>query len=507
MTTAGGESPGPITPHLHVLTLHARSANNLRQIFKRIERNHYVPPGTPGHGFNGYLHTNGNDGTIWDNNPELVEVFETMVSTIGDNPANVISMLTRDLNNASPTRDQTQGLFGMPFHFNQTWGRFSARNVVLDTLNAKKPNGSPKYPLTLKSQSLVTRVLFEKKPGKKPRATGVEYLEGASLYSADPRHNPSNTGTPRQATARREVILSAGVFNTPQLLLLSGVGPQQDLAAMNIPLVVNLPGVGTHMQDNQELPIVGVANAPFTSTPEPGDPVCTFGFPLDPCIDAFRQGTGPYARAGINAHAFMLKSNYTSNNEVDILLFGLPNFVFRGYYPLEAVTNFPPDPPGTLGLSMVGINPNSRAGTVKLRSANPQDTPLINFNVFSDDADNTDLGAMADAAAWGRDMFSSVPSPLGPMTTTEPPCSTSSCRETDKQWIKEQSFGHHAVGTCAIGPGSDPNAVVDSKFRVRGVNGLRVVDGSVFPRSPGAFPVIATFLISEKASGDILDDA
>ena len=74
------------------------------------------------------------------------------------------------------------------------------------------------------------------------------------------------SGAPkRTARARREVILCGGVFNTPQMLQLSGVGPQQDLAALGIPLVAHSPGVGIHMQDNQEMPVVGVANQPFVS--------------------------------------------------------------------------------------------------------------------------------------------------------------------------------------------------------------------------------------------------
>jgi choline dehydrogenase len=432
-----------------------------------------------------------------------------MVSSVGDDPDQILSMFKRDVNNASPTRDQTQGLFGLPFHVNQTWGRFSARNVVLDTLNAKKANGSPKHRLTLKVHSLVSRVLFETKPGKKPKAIGVEYLEGQSVYSADPRHNPANKGTLRQAKARREVILAAGVFNTPQILQLSGVGPAAELSQHNITLVANLPGVGKHLQDNPELPVVGLANEPYVSIPEPGEPVCTFGFPPDPCVDAFRQGQGPYTRAGANAHAFMLKTNHTTNGERDIFMFGIGNFAFRGYWPLDATSNIPFDLPGTFGLSMVKMNPQSRAGTVKLRSADPRDTPLINFKVFSDGAD-TDLDAMADVASWARRAFGNVAAPLGPIRPTEPPCSSSTpadCRPSDKQWIKDQAFGHHGVGTCAIGRNNDPDAVLDSKFRVRGVTGLRVVDGSAFPRVPGAFPVISTFLLGEKASDDILDDA
>ena len=475
-------------------------------MFQRIERNHYLPPGTPGHGFNGYLDTNGNNGTVYVDNPGLTAVLKAEVASVGDDPAKVLSYVQRDINSVSPARDTTPGLFGLPYHANEFWRRISARDIVLSTLNATKPDGSQKYPLTLSVNSLATKILFDSS-SKKPRASGVEYLVGKSIYSGDPRYNASSTGTLHRATARKEVILSGGVFNTPQLLLLSGIGPKSDLAKLNIISIVDLPGVGRHLQDNPEMPVVGVAKQPFVTNPEPGDPVCTQGAPGDPCIAAWEQHQGPYARAQINTNALMLRSNHSTNNETDLLLFAIP-YAFRGYYRFDAYVNFPPDPPGTFGLSMVKMYPSNRAGVLKLRSANPRDTPDIDFKYFTNSPQD-DLNAMSDAVAWGRRVYGAVEAPYGPITPTEPPCAAGakSCAASDQQWIRDQAFGHHASGTCAIGSDGDGLAVLDSKFRVRGVGGLRVVDGSVFPSPPGAFPVISTFLISEKASQDILSDA
>lgn len=438
-----------------------------------------------------------------------------MVSSLGGNPADAISLATRDINNASPNRDSSPGLYGLPNHANETWGRFSARTLVLSTLAAKKPNGKPKYPLTLKTHALVSKVLFDnakksKGPGKKPRAIGVEYLEGHSLYRADPRYSPSTSPSNppvRTARARKEVILSAGVFNTPQILQLSGIGPKSELSRLNIPVVVDLPGVGTHMTDNQELPVVGLAQQPFETLPSEYDPpslACTLGSPGDPCVDLWRRGLGPYARAALNTNAFTLATNYSSPpGEVDILFFAIP-FAFRGYWRSDAVVNFPPDPPNTFGISMVKINPGNRAGTVKLRSTDPRDTPLINFNIFTEGAAR-DLAALREAINFARHAYENTPAPYGPVLPTEPPLGQT-IRE-EERFIREQVFGHHASGTCAIGRDGDRFAVLDSKFRVRGVEGLRVVDGSAFPSAPGAFPVASTFLLSEKASEDILGDA
>lgn len=141
---------------------------------------------------------------------------------------------------------------------------------------------------------------------------------------------------------------------------------------------------------------------------------------------------------------------------------------------------------------------------MQLRSADPLDAPDVNFEFFAEGAE-ADLGAFADAAAWARGVFAGVEGEAGPVRGVEPPCvqdGDGGCsREADEQWVRDRVFGHHATGTCAIGE------VVDSRLRVKGTEGLRVVDGSVFPRVMGAFPVLATFLVGEKGSEVLLEDA
>lgn len=124
------------------------------------------------------------------------------------------------------------------------------------------------------------------------------------------------------------------------------------------------------------------------------------------------------------------------------------------------------------------------------------------------------MGAMIDSVAWVRRVFASLPAPYGPIVPTEPPCNAGInaqgyCNdpEEDRKFIYEQTFGHHPVGTCKIGKKTDRMAVVDSKFRVFGVKDLRVVDASVFPVSPGGFPVLPTFMVGQKGSDTILADA
>lgn len=161
------------------------------------------------------------------------------------------------------------------------------------------------------------------------------------------------------------------------------------------------------------------------------------------------------------------------------------------------------------------MNVQNTAGYVRITSTDPTAPPDINIRQYeSPDGGDVDLGAMVDAVAWVRRAFMSLPAPYGPVTPTEPPCTAGInpdgyCKdpEEDRKFIYEQTFGHHPVGTCKMGKKGDRMAVVDSKFRVFGVKGLRVVDASVFPIAPGGFPVLPTFMVGQKGSEAILADA
>ncbi|ROT36766.1 alcohol oxidase [Sodiomyces alkalinus F11] len=494
------------------------SAANMRRIFAKLERNTYLPEGTEGHGFDGYVDVTIGDGNQYLSSPQAVEIMTAMAEELGKDPADLPTLLTADANYLDPERDFTEGLWALPFHVNETWGRVSARNYILSTFNARDKGAcTKKYPLHLQLNTLATRVLFShpsESESDQPRAVGVEFLEGKSVYQGDRRHDPSSKGTPGRAYARREVILSGGAFNTPQLLKLSGIGDAAELAQHGIDVVAPLPGVGTNMQDSQEIAITGLAaqNFTFADPPSGPDPTCRRdGAPGDdPCYDLWLQGKGPYARAGPNTSAFLLRSNHSADGERDLTIFAGP-FAFRGFWP--ATGQEFREPPNTWGMHMVKMRPQNRRGVVKLRSADPTEMPEINFHLFAEGAD-VDIGAIKDGVAWGRRAFGRVRGGAAPVEITHPPCAAGpnpdgSCAdpEADEAWIRDDAFGHHVTSTCPIGADDDEMAVLDSEFRVRGVRGLRVVDASVFPRTPGSFPVIATFMVSEKASEVILGQA
>ncbi|MAD84999.1 MAG: hypothetical protein CL912_18730 [Deltaproteobacteria bacterium] len=440
-------------------------------VFTRIEKNNYLPKGTPGHGFNGYFQTNLAKPTSLQN-PGL-SVMQAVASSLSLDPSKVLQMVSNDSNFLDPTRDKQVGIWGLPSHTKSNGQRFSSRDYIVDTINAG-------FPLTLSMNSLATKVLFGNSTacGSKPRATGVAYLQGKSIYAADPRFSASNKGVSKTATARKEVIVSGGAFNSPQILMLSGIGPADQLNKFNIPVLVDSPGVGNNMQDNQEVPVVGITKQSGSGTP-------------GGCV--------------------LLKTKHAMYDERDMFTFQGP-FVFRGFWPSnQSNTALPNDRAGSYGISTVKMHPQNKLGTVKLLSANPQDMPEIHFNLFKEGRE-TDMGAMKDTIAWARKVHAAVKAPVGPLTSTEPPCKGSpdadgSCGEDDEDWILGQTFGHHPTSTCAIGGENDKNAVLDSRFRVRGVGGLRVVDASVFPRIPGAFPVVATYMVSGKATDVLLEDA
>lgn len=189
--------------------------------------------------------------------------------------------------------------------------------------------------------------------------------------------------------------------------------------------------------------------------------------------------------------------------------------MFHGFAPPSSNTPFS-EGPDTLWRSLAHMNVRNNAGYVRVKSADPTVAPDINMMQYESPSGggDADLAAMVDAVAWVRRNFMTLPAPYGPVVPTDPPCNAGLtadgyCKdpEEDRKFVFEQTFGHHPVGTCRIGKADDKMAVVDGDFKVYGVRGLRVVDASVYPISPGGFPVLPTFMVGQKGSEAILRDA
>jgi len=347
--------------------------------------------------------------------------------------------------------------------------------------------------LHIELDALATRVLFD----EQQRAVGVEYRKGRHLYRA--HAEPRDTGELRQVRARREVVLCGGAFNTPQLLMLSGVGPGDELRRHGIDVRVDLPGVGRNLQDRYE---VAVTHA----MPERWDGLRDAHFRRGD--DAFRewQATprgGMYISSGATV-GLVQRFGQTATGDPDIFAMALPTR-FEGYFP--GYSRWLREHPKFLTWAVLKAHTRNRAGTVRLRSADPRETPAIDFHYFdaADDPQGADLRAIVDAVKFVRRV-------MGPMVRSGavsqerspgPACDTD---EALARHIRDNAWGHHASCTCAIGP-REHGGVVDSRFRVHGTSGLRVVDASVFPRIPGFFIASAVYMVAEKAADALLEDA
>ncbi|KAJ4125322.1 hypothetical protein NW768_008939 [Fusarium equiseti] len=475
------------------------SAKNMRKYFVEAEDNNHRPAGEDGHGYDGWLSTETAPLSIPLNDEQLLSILSGGAAALAEVSGEEITMdglIADDANANTLARDQKAGFYQIPLS-TKSASRVGPREFILSVRDAKFENGTKRYPLDVRTNSYVTKVVFDESE-KTPRATGVEFLDGKHLYSASPLSTGA-AGKAGNATASREVIVAGGVYNTPQILKLSGIGPADELKKFDIPVLVDLPGVGTNLQDHYEISVQGNPAENFTSFDG-----CTFSLftDEDPCLDRWRAPVdgdhGIYSSSGLAATMFY-KSSTAEKNNFDIFAFGGP-VNFRGYFPQYAVN-------ATIehdwfSWAILKAHPRNTAGKVVLRSADPLDMPEITFNYFdtgNGDADK-DLQAMYEAVELARKAFASQPVNI----TEVLPGDHIKTQKDVETYIKDNTWGHHASSTCPIGADDDKMAVLDSKFRVRGVAGLRVVDASVYPRIPGTFTAVSTFMVAEKAADVML---
>ncbi|KAF2184262.1 GMC oxidoreductase [Zopfia rhizophila CBS 207.26] len=320
---------------------------------------------------------------------------------------------------------------------------------------------------TNSTNSLIIRVLFSNSSTSgRPRAVGVEYLHGQALYRADRRNNGVQTGQFNNATATREFIAAGGAFNTPLVLNLSGISPQEELERFDIPVVIDLPAVDENLQDNCEGGVTVQASIDFESTFEG----CTFIAPGYPCLRQWREDhSGPYGQ-GAASVSMLRRSSVSENEYANLFYFGAGGAVFRGHFPGFSTAQFPPS---SFFWSIVKMQSQNRAGIVKLRSADPQDVPEINFNFFAEGRDH-DLQALAEGVEFALSIFNSTGASYGPFRQIKPRHDISI-----RQGILDEAFSHHASSSYPIGRANGSTACVDSRSRAQGVDNLRVVDAPV----------------------------
>ena len=348
-------------------------------------------------------------------------------------------------------RQEGFGRMDMTVHKGRRW---STAQAYLEPARGR-PN------LEIATHSLATRLLMEK-----DRVAGVAYR----------RHGKS-----LEARASREVILSAGAFGTPQLLMLSGIGPADHLKAHGIAIAHDRPGVGSNLQDHLELYIQQESTQPVS-----------LQYALRPTSMA-RIGlqwllthTGEGASNQFEAGAFI--RSRPGVEWADIQFHFLPLAVAYNGKPARAAHGFQ---------AHVGSMRSKSLGTVRLKSALPTDAPLIDPRYMSDPDDWVEMRAAVKLA---REIFAQAPFDRyrGREISPGPDCRTDA--EIDAFIAAKAESAYHPCGTAKMGQAKDPLAVVDGELKAHGIGGLRVADASVMPRITTGNINAPVIMLAERAA-------
>ncbi|KAG6462690.1 hypothetical protein O3G_MSEX013415 [Manduca sexta] len=366
--------------------------------------------------------------------------------------------------------------------------RVSASRAFLHPIKQRKN-------FSIAKRAMVTRIIIDPKQNK---ALGVEFEKGGKKYAIK---------------ARKEVILSAGAINSPQILMVSGIGPKDHLTEKNISTIVDLP-VGYNLQDHWALG--GLTFIINTTDSIRSERVASF----DNIIEYFSYHTGPLsAPSGTEALAFIdTKDPHNVNGYPDLeLLFVGGSLVSQPTYKQAFAINDrvfdkvygPIRDRDTWMVFPMLLLPESK-GRIMLRDKNPYHKPIIHANYFSDEGHDQKVilyGIRKVIQLSKTKAFQKYGSKLHDIPL--PNCAHHKFN-SDEYWFCAMktitnTIYHHCC-TNKMGPKEDPEAVVDPRLRVYGVSGLRVVDASVMPHVPAAHTNAPTMMIAEKAADMIKED-
>lgn len=319
--------------------------------------------------------------------------------------------------------------------------------------------GRPNF--TLQTNALVTNVLFEG-----TRAVGVAYVQD---------------GEQRQVKASREVILSGGAINSPQLLMLSGVGPKEHLKELGIPVIADLPGVGQNLQDHPAIVVLYSSTQPIS---------LAHAQEADNLQDFIENKRGPLTSNVAEGGAFV-------RTRADVPMPDLQYHFAPVYYLNHGFTVLEGD---GYTIAPCVLHPRSR-GYIALRSTNPAEAPVIQPNYF---ADKADMQVLVEGVKLARKLGETRAFAAFRGAETHPGPQVQSDEDIAAYIRTYVETLYHPVGTCKMG--NDPMAVVDASLRVRGVEGLRVIDASIMPTLVGGNTNAPTIMIAEKAA-DLIKSA
>ena len=324
--------------------------------------------------------------------------------------------------------------------------------------------------LTIATEALATKILFE---GTK--AVGLQYRQ---------------RGVPQEARVRGEIIVCGGVYGSPQLLQLSGLGPGDLLQQHGIPVVRDMPGVGNDLQDHFYVRLAYRCTQPMTLN----DVGNSFVRRTAAGIQYFLTHSGPLASNGICAGGFAKSDERLARPDIQL---NFSTWSFQGRDRRGAL----PHPWPGFSISAVHLRPDAR-GHVRIKSPDPSAAPSILFNFLKT---RYDLDALRAGMRLVR-KITEQPA-IAPYVADE--ILPGRAVNTDDEYeaaIRANGLSNlHPVGTCHMGV--DVNAVCDPRLKVNGVDGLRVVDASVMPCVPAGNTNAPTIMIAEKAADMIKEDA
>ena len=336
-------------------------------------------------------------------------------------------------------------------------GRRCSSAVAFLNPAKKRPN------LTVEVSAHASRILMDG-----TRATGIEYIKD---------------GTTRSVEADSEVILSGGAFNSPQLLMLSGIGPADHLGDLGIETLVDLP-VGKNLQDHQ---VTGLHFNRPENTSKFRDDMRFDKISLG-MITSYLFGTGPGSVVPGGMHAFVKTDPSLDVPDIEFLFRGIPDNAHMWFPGIKKKYQ------DGFGIRAAILHPESR-GEVRLRSTNPTDPVVIDFNFFSNP---NDMARLKTGLQRAKDVaYQTALDPYrGEQITPGPDIKTD---EQLEDWIR-QTVGtvEHPVATCPMGTG--PDAVLDPDLKVKGTESLRVVDASAMPDLVSAHTNACALMIGEKGS-------
>jgi choline dehydrogenase len=341
--------------------------------------------------------------------------------------------------------------------------RWSTAAAYLDPARGR-PN------LTIAINAHATRILIENRV-----AVGVSYVA---------------KGVARSARARREVIVCGGVFNSPQLLQLSGLGPGALLQQHGIPVIRDMPAVGADLQDHFSVRFQFRCTQPITLN----DVANSFWRRSFAGMQYLLFNAGPLASNGIAAGAYARSDDRQKRPDLQL------NFTAWSFAGRDSKGVYP-HPFSGFSVNAVHLRPEGR-GSVCLKSPDPMAPPAIRFNFLRT---RSDVQAVTSGMRWVRKIAQqpALASYIAAEVLPGPGVNTDS--ELEDAIRKYGVSNLHPVGTCRMGP--DDDAVVDPRLRVHGIGRLRVVDASIMPSVPAGNTNAPTIMIAEKACEMILEDA